>query len=118
MFSKRELDYLKGKIKPNYDYEKVLRSRINRKLRSLLNKDIPLLLENKDTRNWIYELRKQLDREVTENRNMVTEFSYHRTNKLNQRSMSFNNETYEEGMGVEPIYIRSAGGRVTASETR
>ena len=75
MFSNKEIDYLKGKIKPNHDYERVLRSRINRKIQDLKNETIPLLIENDFTKKQILELIRQFESSVTENSNVVTEFS-------------------------------------------
>ena len=56
MFSKKELDYLKGDIKPNKNYKKMLRKRINRKIRALLNEDIPILSKNNYTHRWLSEI--------------------------------------------------------------
>ena len=75
MFSNKEIDYLKGKIKPNQYYERVLRSRISRKIRDLKNETIPILIENDFTKKQIYELINQFESNVTENSNGVTEFS-------------------------------------------
>ncbi len=86
MFSKKEIDYLKGEIEPNQNYAKTLRKRINRKIRYLLNKDIPLLLESQHTKHWIPELRGLLDLRGTENNTMGTEFNTPRQDIKNYRS--------------------------------
>ena len=75
MFSKKEIDYLKGDIKPNQNYAKTLRKRINRKLRVLLNDDIPLLLENENTRHWVSELGYLSNLRGTENSTRGTKFN-------------------------------------------
>ena len=81
MFSNKEIDYLKGKIKPNPDYERVLKSRISRKIKDLKNETIPLLIENDFTKKQTYELIRQYGNNVTENSNGVTEFSNNQYDK-------------------------------------
>ena len=100
MFSNKEIDYLKGKIKPNHDYERVLRSRINRKIQVLKNETIPLLIENDFTKKQIYELIRRFESNVTENSNGVTKFS-NAHNLINSKTPNFvlNKEPRE---GFEP----------------
>ncbi len=93
MFSKKEIDYLKGKIKPNHNYERVLRSRISRKLHDLKTEAIPLLIGNDFTRKRVYELIRQLEIGVTEISNGVTECSNTRKEALSLKSKDLNNET-------------------------
>ena len=63
MFSKTELEFLKGKLKVSETYARLLRLRINKKVESL-REVIPILTANG------YQIPY-----VTENSNVVTEFS-------------------------------------------
>ena len=98
MFSKKEIDYLKGNINPNHNYAKTLRKRINRKIRELLNDDIPLLKENEHTRHWISALGV-----LTNLRG--TEFSTLRKNKLIDEQV--NKIIVAPGVGLSARYSRA-----------
>ena len=111
VFSKKEIDYLKGEIKPNKNYTKTLRKRINKKMRMFIENTLPLLDNNRYTKDLIIELKNQLELRGTENRTIGTEFSAP-NNQFNNKSPSFVS-VLEERVGIEPTYIRSAGGRVT-----
>ena len=72
VFSKKEIDYLKGEIKPNKNYTKTLRKRINKKMRMFIENTLPLLDNNRYTKDLIIELKNQLELRGTENRTIGT----------------------------------------------
>ena len=55
MFSKNELAYLKGELKPNDNYRWYLEYCIRRKLRKFEAEVLPVLLSNAATRRWLIE---------------------------------------------------------------
>ena len=105
MFSKKEIDYLKGNINPNHNYAKTLRKRINRKIRELLNDDIPLLKENEHTRHWISALGVLTNLRGTENSTRGTEFSTPIKNKLIDEQV--NKIIVAPGVGLSARYSRA-----------
>ena len=105
MFSKKERDYLKGEIKPNKNYEKMLRKRINRKIRSFLNEDLPTLSQSHFVNRLQDELMNRLEIRGTENSTLGIEFSTPNQSMRNQMiSIDRNNEREMRSTGFEPVF--------------
>ena len=65
-FSRAELNYLKGEKSVNSNYERVLLHRIYKKLDCFREEILPMLANNNKTRSYL---------EITENSNIITNFS-------------------------------------------
>ena len=97
LFSKAEIDFLKGMRAVNSNYERVLLHRIFRKLDCFKDEILPILARNQKTLMWVDG--------ITENRNGITDFSNNDVNrkKLENSLFSQNNDEMLVGRtGLEP----------------
>lgn len=109
MFSKKEEAYLKGNLQINRNYDRVLRKRINRKIRTFINHTLPLLSNNSHTGHWIMELKRILNDKGTENNTIDTEFNTPNTLMVEGKTISYHNER-ALGVGFEPTKPRRGYG--------
>ncbi len=69
MFSRAEIEFLKGEKECNPNYARFLRHSIAKKLRHLEREVLPILLANENTRAWIMEAVRKFPNVVGENSN-------------------------------------------------
>ena len=87
MFSKSEVDYLKGMKKVSKGYERYLRHSVNKKLIKFEEQILPIILDNESTRSWFINLVRKNTNSIRENSNVTQNQERTKTSLISEKGL-------------------------------